>query len=828
MAKYEAALKALHKDMAFSKSEVYIYAELPSLPYEFIENNQREALAESLSIGMEGLLPTQEKALHYHLHVTSIPFDTEEWYGDLLERSRRYDVSSGWPYALRAMKDYMDHIKFRSREVYLGLKLGDRADYKSGSATGSFRAISDLLQFVVGGSDDFMSDDELEFWDLQAQAFRNRLQGGALRATEVKAEQIARLLKESLWPEMPYEEVSAVDRQTWGTGEVAGLAIADVQNASRHLKITQFLDGKEVTGYRATLCFSRFPDEMQFPGQEPWIHSSALLGFPTTIFSRGTIEPARKVVKVVEAKEKDALDQFKNSNGNAPIAVLEQLESAQVVKHELNRQRRPWVFGRHRIVVTAKTKEDLDKRIQRTISHYKGLDIDLVLPSGDQMKLLLESQPADTVRSPSYYQRQEIGILPIGMPSASGKVGDTISIGADGKNKGWLGPYIGYTNSRVMEPVFMSIHSAISRNNPGGAVITGAPGGGKTFAGLTLTYLMAMQDVWTVFIDPKGDAIPMADLPELAGRVRVFDMQNGHEGLLDPFTLAENLSGQKLMALEVIQLLIGGADKISDAAKNVLSEAINTVAKREVPSLYHVVDILLESNIDSAKGLGNQLELIRGLPFARLCFAPNRDPDLQPMQASDGLTIISLKGLNLPANNDKSSYTTSNHLAIGIMYLITRYTESLMYDEDDKHPKAVVIDEAWAITSTPQGAAMIPRIGRMGRALNTALLLISQNANDFLQMANYLPYRLAFGTKATDEIESVAEFLGLEKGDDGKPLPGNFKTIHNLEKGECLMRDPDGRIQSIKIDNNWNPSLFDAFNTNPDEKIDRRKSKVTV
>lgn len=822
MSKYKPSLVGIEKDLAFSAKEVWLFVKLPSLPYEFIENNAREALAESLSIGFESLLTSDEKNLECHLIVTSSPFDDDDWRVKLESVSKNHDASPAWRPVLDRMHGHVKYQEFRSREVYLGVLLGHRSEYKSTSTGASLRMISDTLTSFFGVSDPEISPEEKNFWEQKSDAFKNVLLYGALRAEEIRAETVARILKETIWPGMPLEEVSNIDRQSWGRGEIDGIAIADIYNNSRFLKISQFSEGRHYEGYRATLCFSRFPDQFHFPQQEPWIHYSSLLGNNTTVYSRFTIEPARKVQQVVARKEKDALDQFQNSGGdNAPLAIIEQLQVAQELKYSLSRDRKPWIFGRHRIVVTGSTQKELEKNAQRVIDLYKNLDIDVVWPSGDQLNLLLEAQPADHVRSSAYYQRQEIGILSVGMPTGSGKVGDVVGIDDKGREQGWLGPYIGRTTSRVEEPVFMSLHSAISKNHPPGCTITGAPGGGKTFTGLTLTYLMALQGVWTVMIDPKGDALPMRELPGLDGRIRTFDLKNGNDGLLDPFTLGKDLPDQKLLALEVIALFRGG--RLGDRTENALMDCINAVAQTQTPSLYAVVEMLRVHETDEGRALGNSLNLIRDLEFAKLCFAPNRNPDAQPMRAEDGLTVISLQGLDLPATSNRETYTVKNQLAVGIMYLLTHYTESLMYSADSKHPKAVVIDEAWSITSTPQGANMIPRLARMGRSLNTALILISQNAKDFLDLTNSMPYRMAFGTKDADEIEAVSKLLGLEAGDDGKALPGNAKTIYDLGRGACLMRDPEGRIARVQVDN-WNEEMFDAFNTNPETRKERRTS----
>ena len=213
------------------------------------------------------------------------------------------------------------------------------------------------------------------------------------------------------------------------------------------------------------------------------------------------------------------------------------------------------------------------------------------------------------------------------------------------------------------------------------------------------------------------------------------------------------------------------------------------------------------------------LELISKLPFARLCFSEGSDTadgkKRDVIRSDRGLTIISLRDLDLPADSNLDTYTTSNRLAVGIMYLLATFTEALMGNADKSHPKAVIIDEAWAITSTPQGKNMIPRLARMGRALNTALVLVSQNAKDFLGLTNNMSYRCAFRTKDSQELQDVLRFFDLEV--NGIYSASNMKLISDLENGECLMKDPDGNISRVKIDS-WNDQMKVAFDTNPETR----------
>src|SRR5258708_21668199 len=86
---------------------------------------------------------------------------------------------------------------------------------------------------------------------------------------------------------------------------------------------------------------------------------------------------------------------------------------------------------------------------------------------------------------------------------------------------------------------------------------------------------------------------------------------------------------------------------------------------------------------------------------------------------------------------------------------------------DRRMPKAIVLDEAWAVTSTPQGAKLIPEVSRMGRSRNTALVLASQNAGDLLneQVTNCISAVFAFRSTERAEVADVLSLLGLEVSD---------------------------------------------------------------
>lgn len=803
-------VRYLDNHVLLTATDAWTYVRLPLLSYEFQSYFARESFAEQIGMALAGLVTDNSKAIDIHLRVTHRPFDTVAWAGQINNRVVQQHPAPGWTSYLTELSEFVDQQGFENKEVYLGVKLGFRKPATTkADLLDPLKLVTNIFERVSGVEDDIVKQAELDQWHAAAADVRRNLANSHLRAVPASAEQVAWLIAQPMWPAMEQPDPSATPAEIWGPGELYSLVDGIVTHQRRWIEVEQ-VDrfGQSQTGYSATLAVSRFPDAMSFPEQEPWIHMAASFGFPVDFSVRASLMPAMEVKKDVGKKLADAMDQAQHiaeAGTSVPLNIREQLQVATTLEYTIDKDRMPWAYARHRLTVTGSSVEELTARAKTLIENYRELGIDVVWPSGDQLDLLREAMPGEKVRAGAYYQRQEVNVIAGGMPTASSEAGDR----PDGTS-GWFGPYLGHTTSRVVTPVFFSPHVAMAKNAPPGVAITGAPGGGKSFLAFTLAHQMAMQGVWTIYIDPKADAKPMANLKGL-GNPRVFDLRDGNDGMLDPFSLGKDLSESKLLALETLRLLLGST-QISEEREEAIHAAINKVTEMPNPSLNAVVEVLLNHPTSTgARNLGGILSNMRDLPFARLCFSATRGQALRP---EDGLTVVTLLGLDLPSTaTAPEHYSYENRLAVSVMYLLTRYSRQLMLNMDKSQPKAICIDEAWAITSTPQGARLIPEIARMGRSHNTALILVSQNAGDLMEEAvtNSISTKFAFRSTIQGEISDVLDLFGLDQNQ------GYGSAVRDLRNGECLMQDVDGRVARVQIDA-WNRDLFETFNTNPETR----------
>jgi hypothetical protein len=492
---------------------------------------------------------------------------------------------------------------------------------------------------------------------------------------------------------------------------------------------------------------------------------------------------------------------IREAGAELPIALAEQIEAARLLEHGITKERLPFVYGWHRLMVTAPGREMCMRRAEAVVEHYRDAGIDVVHSTGDQFSLLCEALPGDRVRLTSYLQRQPLYTVAGGMPTATVDLGDRITPDA-----GWIGPYIGETLGRARSVVHFDPLVAAARNRPTAVAVTGEPGGGKTTLALLMILQLALRGVTVAVIDPKGDAESLAGWLTARGRqARVVPLGTAAPGLLDPFSFGDDLAERRTMATETLRLLL---PRMSEERESAMIQAVGAVAAGEQPSLGKVVLHLEQSKDPASVNLGAVLRSMSEMRLARLAFAPSGG---QRIDAEGWTTVFTLAGLTLPdIAIRRDDYSYEQRLSVALLYLVSQFARRLLNGMDRRLPKAIFLDEAWAITSTPQGAKLIPEVSRMGRSRNTALIMVSQNAGDLLneQVTNCISSVFAFRSTERTEIANVLALLGLEQSEEHKA------SLRALGNGECIFRDLDSRAGRIGVDL-ISDDLRQCLDTNP-------------
>lgn len=382
--------------------------------------------------------------------------------------------------------------------------------------------------------------------------------------------------------------------------------------------------------------------------------------------------------------------------------------------------------------------------------------------------------------------------------------------------------FIGVTTQGIDMPVFFDTHTPIFNNNPPGILITGQPGSGKSFLAMTLTSICAIIGKVTIVLDPKGDFLSLLEIKDDIGDINFWNLADRRQkGILDPFYMADDKGEQLDLVISVIDMFMGG---LNNEQLTYLSPIIKDVQSSPVPSLLGVAEALQTSPHTVARGLGTHLDLIRRLPFADLCFAPG-SKKRKNIKFDSGVTVITMIGLELsPETEGNTSKANANkkRLSATIFFLLTDFIRRIMYNDNSDKPKTLIIDEAWAVLSTPAGAECVKAVARLGRSKKLAMILVTQNNSDLkkMQIENTITTRFAF---RTDPVEAVDIISGMQ-------LPENqgFEGILvGLDNGECLFKDFQGRYSTIQI-SDWRTHWTEAFETNPLEKMRAEKKRKAL
>jgi len=779
-----------------TESHAWAYYRIPTVSYEFTTPEEREALATNITVALAAI---RMQDAEVHLRIAHRPYPAVEWATGLDATS---DGGPGWREYLEQIYQHVWAKDFWAKEIYLGVRLGQRGlsvQFSGGVIAGflnSYRA----TERAVGIEDESVSATEITKWTEQAERLGRALNSSALAARHTTSREVAWLFRHTLMGSLNDPPPSAVRRRTWGQGEIEQLFEGQIHNGRSHLK----LEHAAGESYAAFLSFARFPDVMSFPDGEPWLHYADSLPFPLEISSRMRfVSPARASKDVGRrlAHARDMDMHIREAGAEAPIALAEQIAAARLLEHGITKERLPFVYGYHRLIVTAPTRDLCVRRVEAVTEHYRDIGIDIVNSTGDQFSLLNEALPGERVRISAYVQRQPLYTIAGGMPTATVELGDRMHDGI-----GWIGPYIGETLGRARSVVHFDPMLAAARNRPTAVAITGEPGGGKTTLAMLLIYQLALRGATIAVIDPKGDAEPLAEFLSRTGRrARVLPLGSAAPGLLDPFAFGDDLAEKRTMATETLRLLL---PRMSEERESAMIQAVGAVASGPRPSLGKVVRFLEEAEDPAWKNLGAVMRSVSEMRLARLCFAPSGG---QQIDAEGWTTVFTLAGLTLPdATTARDDYSYEQRLSVALLYLVSQFSRRLLNSIDRTAPKAIFLDEAWAITSTPEGAKLVPEVSRMGRSRNTALVLISQNAGDLLteQVTNCISSVFAFRSSERAEVANVLSLLGVESSEEHRAV------LRGLGNGECIFRDLDDRAGRIGVDL-VSEELRDWIDTNP-------------
>jgi hypothetical protein len=382
-----------------------------------------------------------------------------------------------------------------------------------------------------------------------------------------------------------------------------------------------------------------------------------------------------------------------------------------------------------------------------------------------------------------------------------------------------LGTVLGYTlDGGTSQPVLFDAGYGPRINRSGSLAGVGGLGAGKSYAIKVIAHAELARGGRVVVMDrtASGEYVEFARVAP--GQTQVVRLSEDADICLDPLVVFSG-SERVRYANGFLTLLCGSDPTDMDGAT--LAEAVRTVAARPGSRLKEVIaELEAMGSPEPGSDRGGQIaeravELAWKLKnfaesdLARIAFGTG-----QPVDLYADFIVLWTPGLRLPDREQLVNEYLARQLlpeqvfSQAILYLVAAIARSVAFSDPSTFA-AALFDEAWSLTSSPQGKALLLEGIRDGRKHNAAIWLLSQHPDDIdPQLGELLGNRLVF-RQASGAAEKALRFLGVN------PAPHWVELLETgLAPGQCLYRDVRDRIGRIQVEAAI-PELAAAFDTNP-------------
>ena len=564
------------------------------------------------------------------------------------------------------------------------------------------------------------------------------------------------------------------------------------------------------TGHQAFSCLAKTPAAWTFPyGSGEWLfHLDDQLPFPVDWAVRiETVDNQSARRRALRAK-RNLVSQLSEPGGDpaGPASTLTAATEA-VDEHRSRLESNPALLAFRATTIVAlahRQLEVLERRAAILESTFRAAEHNFYRPTGAQLACFTAMLPGSA--APSIVREYAQDLLPDGLASAMPFAGS--GVGDPG------GMLVGTSlDGLYPRPVFLNpAHGPRDLNRSGSLAAVGELGVGKSFLAKTLAYNTVAMSGQVVTVDRTelGEYARLADV--MPGAAQVVEISAEAEVCLDPFQVFDSDELRLRYGVGFITLLTttppgsAAGTYCYRAAQHTLERAAQT---GQPARLVDVID-----DLETAGGPGvevaDKLRALSQISYGRLVFG-----DTGPAVDLDAdYVCFHIPGLRLPRRDTARDGQLPEELAgQAVLYLVAAFSRRVLFRHSDRFA-ALLLDEAHAVTASAQGQALVMELIRDGRKHFAAVWAFSQLATDFTDGAggedidSLLGYRVVF----RQSPQTAAAALGF-LGSDGRT--DNVETVTSLETGECLLRDPSGRLGLIRITEPDDPAVVDAFSTTP-------------
>ena len=819
------ALRNIEDHLCFTAHEAWAWYVLPTQPWAFRSDTQREQLLFGAGDALAWLTGHR-----LHLRVTSKPYPSAAWAQRLHELTPTPLKTAGvppWSEHMVSMQRHLATQTMAEKQIFLGVRLTTRPP--------SHRAIAAVWR----------RPGNIEHARLLSlhERVTERLALPGLEGRPASATEMEWLLRRSMGIGLPAPaELSPVDTGSWELDDLHGLTDQVDYNAqpfARSVQLTGRVGERDVHRHVSVLSVGRVEEiEAPDPSRDPWLSHTDRLPFPVEWSCQFDVLSGGEARRAVQRKllvVRDMQRHYNEHDLDEPLALDRQARQAREIEDQMSRGAEvaaARVHGWFRIAVSGRTEEECHERVRKVVTSYRGRRVAIEHPRG-QYGLLREFIPGEPVSTSAHRRRLPLLYLTAGVPAASSLLGDR------------RGPYVGYTTGSSRRAVMFDTHFATEERETSGLVpVVGGLGAGKSVLMGQITYEAVRRGIPAVVLDPSGPLAKLTHMPELRSHSEHIDLTTAASGTLNPFEVvaeplksaypdsdayaeAQVLAAQdrKLLAIDVVKMLLPPSLDSIPSTSLVLSDAVRATQGDRCASLWDVVGYLDGHQDPHGHVVANYLRDMAELPLSRLFF-PTAGADRERLNAT--LTVLTMPGLVLPPRSvPREHWSTSEQLAVPLLHLAAWFATRAVYGRSMGSRKLVALDETHFLGEWSAGRALFTRLGRDSRKWNTCVLAASQNPADVLGMdvANFMS--AAFVGRLEDEEAArdglrmlrVPTGVGYERALASLSASRGVGPDGHAAAREFVMRDVEGHVDKIRVDLTANSALLEALNTTAGRQV---------
>ncbi len=577
------------------------------------------------------------------------------------------------------------------------------------------------------------------------------------------------------------------------------------------------------TGYQAHLALAEFP-AVQALESADLLAQLESLDFPVDFTVDMQVVPSERAREQVRRKKKELLDQAEQY-GAQPTGMPHSLPEAagDLAEQDARLSRSSVEVEVQSVTVLSVWGPDsavCDARARALVALLSGGDYRAVRPHGMQEALFALGLPG-SVRPTGvkeFTQHQLSQDWAAGGAFTNTGVGDPsgMMVGVD-------------LDCGTIRPVLINLADAPQRNASASMGIVGDLGGGKSVLEKLLVAAVADRGGRAIVIDrtPIREWATFARSAAVS-RCEVIDAAKAQLSI-DPLRVFGGQVGAHY-ALSYLTLQLGVGPMSASGA--VLHHAVEEAAAGRDPSMASVLQALKvlakkssagSSRRDAATTMSELLAIVSSNPLAGMVF----DPDLPPVtldgDLSADMVVMTTTGLTLPPREAFADMEVLRQQPLealigrAVLYLIAAIARQAAFSDPSRFC-TVAMDEAYWLTSSAEGSALVHEILHDGRKHGAGCILAAHDADELGKDAGLLAYKVLARTSDQARARKGLAFLGLDNEDEDlvRLVTAGLSPVGQKgREGEMLLRDPRMQVGRIKVHVPPVPRIENAIYTTP-------------